>query len=296
MGRDVLSEEFLFSKTGVSIDPIELLFYFAVIAQLFFVAILLWRRPRFIRDLDLASRTWGTIFILNLATLIAFGAFFFSVSSAFGAGLNAFVFYGTAPIFTALIGWFMLEERLSSRFWSAVFLGILGIFAFAFERVDLNSEFSNSWFWGLAASLTSSLFAGIYRVSSKRLLNIGFARETVLAVRLLAIIVFCGGYILIVEPTGKSVGLIGEGRYLWYSMIVALGLFGFALPLYLAMTVLKNVRVRYYGLLFFLVPIFTYMGSAISGKTDPQWYDLIGALCIFAVFWIYREPVAQRVR
>ena len=68
-------------------------------------------------DLETLTRVWRDLVLLNLATLISFSLFFVAVYLPLGAGLNAFVFHGTSPIFTALVGALLLKESLSGRFW-----------------------------------------------------------------------------------------------------------------------------------------------------------------------------------
>jgi len=94
----------------------------------------------------------GLLFFRGLMGFLALLAFFYNIAHI-PLG-DAMTFSKTSPIFTALLAWLFLQERMSKLGWLAVFIGFIGIVfitqpaGLMFSKTDLLGIFS-----GLGAAL-----------------------------------------------------------------------------------------------------------------------------------------------
>lgn len=72
----------------------------------------------------------------GIVGVIALMAFFYNIAHI--SLSEAFVFQKTAPIFTALLSFFILKEKLSKIGWFAVFIGFIGIILVIQPNLGLN--------------------------------------------------------------------------------------------------------------------------------------------------------------
>src|ERR1700684_519848 len=117
--RDVLSE-ILFKDQQYDASPVFVLFVYSAVTQAVAVAVFVSRlvsgdlNPR--PSLRSACKE---ILLLNFFTLAAFLLYFVAIDSPVGAAVNSFVDYGSSPIFTAMVGILLMQERLDRIFvWS----------------------------------------------------------------------------------------------------------------------------------------------------------------------------------
>ena len=91
-----------------------------------------------------------------------FSLLLFAIRSPLGAGLNAFVDYGSSPFFTATLGAFLIQDRLSKWFAISACISVLGVMVLALPRLIL-VEFSSAWFGLVACAIKLLLLRNLSR-------------------------------------------------------------------------------------------------------------------------------------
>jgi drug/metabolite transporter (DMT)-like permease len=281
--RDSLSE-LLFKSAHYQAHPVFVLFVFSVTTQAVAAVVMGMRLARKGGGPGIRLReTKLDIAYLNLFTLVAYLAFFLAIGTPLGAGLNAFIDYGSGPIFTALVGAFLLHEKLTRTFFVSLLIGAVGYLIFAASKVTVGAV-SYAWWLGFGLALLSSLAGGFYRVYFKRLLNAGVDKAAIVLLRLVALSVALGLF-LIWHPHYLRLDLLPQ--------IVALGVAGFALPLFLVLFVIQSLSIASFSLLLFLLPVLTLLFSSALGYAVPTWLDLIAGGLVFLAVFVY-EKSARR--
>jgi drug/metabolite transporter (DMT)-like permease len=270
--RDVLSE-FLFKDQAYHTDPVFLLFIYSAVTQIIAGILILFGAPGKTATEIFLPGVWKNALLLNIFTLAAFLLYFVAIDSPAGAAVNSFIDYGSGPVFTALVGAALMKEALDRVFiWSAA-AAIVGIAVLAAPRVG--SGISTWWLMGAIVALLGSLAGAFYRVYFKILLNAGMSKSTIVFLRLMGITLVLGG-ILLVHP-----GLFRLDILVQTALI---GVFGFAIPLFLVLGAIQRLEVRSYAMLLFFLPATTYLLSAALGYGHLYISDLAaGGLMLFGV-------------
>lgn len=274
--RDVVSEVF-FKDRVYGASPVFVLFVYSLVTQV--IAALLFLAPSVSRSVKTIPfrKIRGDLFWLNFFTFVAFALYFFAIDSPIGASVNSFVDYGSGPIFTAVVAVFLAGERLNKIFaWSAA-VSLIGIVILAMPRLQAGGV-SLLWLFGLAIALLSSLSGAFYRVYFKILLQMGLAKSAVVFLRLIATTLVLG-VVLLLRPDLFRADILVE--------TVVIGILGFALPLFLVLTILQRVTISHYAMLLFLVPAMTYAFSAALGYGHFFVSDIVAAVLIFAGVGLY---------
>jgi drug/metabolite transporter (DMT)-like permease len=264
--RDIVSEYF-FKHDLYDASPIFVLFTYSVVTQFVATLVLCGTGITFFRTVALLSDLRNELLWLNFFTLMAFLFYFFAIKSPMGAGVNAFVDYGSGPIFTAFVGAFLLKQRLDIRFALCSSISVGGIALLSMPRL-LSSDISLFWALGLLLALLSSLCSAFYRVYSKIALDKGMTIATIVLLRLSLVTLVLGG-ILIVQPDLFRLDLLLP--------TAIVGVVGFCLPLFLILTVIQRVTIPNFAMLLFLLPALTLSFSVGLGYTQFYVSDAVAA-------------------
>ena len=262
--RDVISELY-FKAPESEVSPIYTLFVYSIVTQAIaalYVAIR--RQPSALAHIRMMAFSKENIYI-NFFTLTAFLFYFLAIASPLGAAMNAFVDYGVGPTITALVGAVIAKERLNKVFAYSAVCSSVGIIIFAAPRLQI-AGLSILWLGGIFLALLSVVSTAIYRSYFKVLLNAGTDKAAIVLLRMSGLSIVLGA-ILIFQPF-----LFSAQRFI---ETAALGLIGFAFPLFLSLTILQNVTIRSFSMLLFLYPVLTYWGSASVGLVKVYGSDLV---------------------
>jgi drug/metabolite transporter (DMT)-like permease len=269
--RDVISEA-IFKNDAYHASPLFVLFVYSVVTQCVAGAALVVGHP-FQRAKQIVGR--GKHFLLlNGFTLAAFLFYFLAINSPLGAAMNSFVDYGSSPLFTAIVGALLVQERLDRTFAISALVSLAGIIVLSAPRVYID-KFSLLWVTGIVLSLLSSISSAFYRVYFRLLLVGGATKSAVIFIRLFGITIVLGA-ILLIRPELFRVDLLAQ--------TATLGLVGFTLPLFLTLTIIQRLTIRSFAMLLFAVPALTFLLSATLGYARLFPSDIVaGALAIIGV-------------
>jgi drug/metabolite transporter (DMT)-like permease len=278
--RDSLSE-ILFKGVDQQVHPAFSLFVYSVVTQIVSLAWIWGRKRKNTVTLELKDRV-KPLFMLNVYTLIAFLCYFLAIGSKLGAGLNAFIEYGAAAFFVAILAVIYFKEKVDIYYWS-IFLALsFGLSFFVFEKLSM--PFDEQWFTGLLYALGSAFASAMYLIYYKVLLESGMGKPEIILFRLMGITLILGVYIAY-NPAVASAGYLME--------LVVLGVFGFALPLFLIIYLVEILAVRHLGLYLFAAPAMTYYFSWSLGYVDLRMLDLVGAAIIFSALLVNEVKTAK---
>lgn len=275
--RDVLSE-IIFKHQSYDASPVFVLFVYSVVTQLFagitlFVLragspeVLLW--PAGVKKRDVA--------LLNLFTLAAFFLYFAAIQSPIGAALNAFIDYGSGPIFTAIVGAFLVGEALTTRFAIAAVLSVAGLAILELGRTSIY-EMSSASLIGTMLALLSSVAGAIYQVYFKILLQEGMTKSALVLFRLMATTVVLGA-VLLIRPDWFRFDLLPA--------TALIGLIGFTIPLFLTLTVMQRVQIQNFAMMLFLFPVLTLLISFSMGFAQLHTSDAVAGALLLAAIAVY---------
>ena len=114
----------------------------------------------------LRLRPWRFALLGAVNTAVPFALFAWAVLSI-TAGLAA-ILNATAPLFTALVAWFWLRERLTALQWLGMAIGFAGVMWLAGARVGFGGGSSH---WAVVAALAATLSYGLAANIAKRYLS-----------------------------------------------------------------------------------------------------------------------------
>ncbi len=261
--------EVVFKHDLYGTSPIFVLFVYSAITQIAAGLVLVFRRTTLTQVIKNVA-SWQHIVWLNIYTLAAFGLYFFAINSPLGAGLNAFVDYGSAPMFTAIVGAFLVGHRLDARFAICAIISGFGILLMTLPRIAFEG-ISLAWISGLLFAILSSLSSALYRVYFKIVLTRGMPLAAVILSRLCATTVVLGGILILDRQLIRSDLLLP---------ISVMGLIGFCLPLFLMLVVIRSVAIPRLAMLLFAFPALTLFFSIALRLARFYWSDLVAAAVI----------------
>lgn len=183
--------------------------------------------------------------------------------------------YFICPVLTAVLGNFILKERLTSLQWAAVALCIVSC-----VLLGLNSVLELGYSFAVAVSYA------LYLVSQRK--NYGFDRLTVLAVQMIfALIVLTVAYPWLVNAAPVTL--------FFYGMIaVVAGVFT-VLPLFLNLYALNRINSATVGILLYINPMMNFaIAFFIFHETITQ-LQLIGYLIILVALVLFNYPNLRKL-
>lgn len=283
--RDVISE-IVFKDQAYDASPIFVLFVYSVVTQCVAGTFLFANRSADDARKIISGHT-ADVVRLNVFTLAAFFFYFLAINSPLGAATNAFIDYGSTPVFTALVGALLAREELDRTFAVSATVSVIGIAVLGAPRIWID-QFSMLWIAGLTFSLLSSISSAFYRVYFRLLLLTGAPKSSIIFFRLFGV-TFALGTMLLIRPDLLRLDLLPQ--------IALVGFVGFTLPLFLTLTIIQNVTIRTFSMMLFLAPATTFLLSASLGYARFYISDILAAvlLVLGVVFHERRKGSDQRI-
>jgi chloramphenicol-sensitive protein RarD len=253
-----------------------LYFRIACSVLILFIIILSFRKTELRQDMmrlkEFSPGERNQIITLTLggaALLIVNWLIFIYVINAINIKTASFSYF-ICPVLTAVLGNFILKERLTRLQWTAVALCVISC-----VLLGLNSVLELGYSFAVAISYA------LYLVSQRK--NYGFDRLTVLAVQMIfALIVLSVSYTWLVKEAPVT--------FFFYGMIaIVAGVFT-VLPLFLNLYALNRINSATVGILLYINPMMNFaIAFFIFHETITQ-LQLIGYIIILVALILFNYP------
>jgi chloramphenicol-sensitive protein RarD len=184
--------------------------------------------------------------------------------------------YMICPVITALLGYLMLNERLTNVQWAAV-----ALCAISCVLMGINSGLE------LGYSFLTAFTYALYLVSQRK--NQGFDRMIMLGVQVLfsfVILTFFYSVLVAEIPSGP--------RFYGYTFMIAVVFT--VLPLFLNLFALNKINSATIGILLYLNPIFNFSIAFIVFKESVNMIQIIGYSIIVIAVVLFNYPAFKKVR
>ncbi len=276
----MLTAAFLWSTAGVftryleSARSFEVTFWRSVFAALFVACLLLWqqRGKALARLRDIGG--WG--WLSGLMWGVMFSSFMLSLLMTTVA--NTLIVVSTSPLFTALLAWLVLGQRIPLRTWLAIIAAMLGI---VWMFADSMAQVEGTHILGMAIALITAISASVNYVIIQK---VGERLDMMPAVML-------GGALSALMMLPMSLPFQASPHDM--TMLALLGIFQLATPgllVVMASRVLSASEIALLALLEVLLgPIWAWLGA---GEVPAQSTLMGGAIVLAAL--ILNEVAAMR--
>lgn len=209
------------------------------------------------------AKARGWVVVTMGATILSFILTLWAIRSDLGAAYNSFIDYGAAPSFAVFftilcVLWFKVEELKSPRLKWGYFFGFgLAISASVlFAWIESSGETGKMPVDGVLFGLGAALAWSPVPACNKVLLKRGYRATQVMTLRMLPL-AFVSAVVMLAN---------GEGHHLIaHPELLLFGLIFFALPVFLALLVLRHVDVFMLVAWQFCIPCWTYGLSLLAG-------------------------------
>lgn len=256
---------FVFMRiAGPELGPFALVEVRVAVAALFLLPILLWRE-----GFGQVQVNWGRIAVIGACNSgVPFLLFTYSTLYITG-GLSA-ILNGTAPLWTALVAWAWLSDRLTFSQVVGLFVGFAGVFVLVWDKLTLSLSGTllaivaatfGAFLYGVAANMTKRYAGGISPLA--------MSTGSMLAA---TVIVLPGA--LLAWPDQPVSGLA------WFS-VITMGIASTALAYILYFRLLTNVGPTRAIAVTYLVPVFAMLFGAIFIAEKITLTMIIGCAVIF---------------
>lgn len=184
--------------------------------------------------------------------------------------------YFICPVLTAVLGNFILKERLTSLQWMAVALCVISCIL-----LGLNSVLELGYSFAVAISYA------LYLVSQRK--NYGFDRLTVLAVQMVfALIVLTASYPWLVNAAPET--------FFFYGMItIVAGVFT-VLPLFLNLYALNRINSATVGILLYINPMMNFAIAFFIFHETVTRLQVVGYLIILVALVLFNYPNLRKLK
>jgi drug/metabolite transporter (DMT)-like permease len=255
---------FLFMRIGTpEFGPVALIELRTAIAALFLLPIVL-----LTKKFGQASANYGLLFIVGLVgtaipfCLLSYATLF--VSAGYASILNAM-----APIFTALIAWLWVNDRLSFSAVIGLIIGFGGVFILVFDKQDATGELN---IWPVIAGLGATFCYG---------LGANFTRQKLGHIHPLAI--------AFGSQLGAALGLLPFSVWLWpqqvpgsqaWISVTVLGIACTGIAFILYFRLIANIGVNKAISVTYLIPLFGVVWGMIFLDEVLSLMMIAGAMTI----------------
>lgn len=250
-GRDVFAKELFQNK---SVDPIFftwvgssvtwIIFYFTVSVR--------FSKPYLFEDISaLSTRLKARLLLLNVATLIAFGTAMLAVKEL-NAYFAAVLDYGASPLVIAGLAAWLRGVRVTKLGMLGMGFSFLGIVGLSHRMIDATKTSE----LGIIYAVVSCFSMAFAQILTKDLISARITRDKLMVARLPLLVVGMGAW------------SFAGGHYhvgVDWMQLVLTGVFGWSLPLFLIVLAVEQLQVKDVSLAFFLVPVFTFVGTMARG-------------------------------
>jgi DME family drug/metabolite transporter len=220
--------------------------------------------------------------LLGAGSIAAFQLFFFEAVHQAGVAVGTIVGLGSAPVIAGVLSLLLFGERPGRRWWIATFLAINGCGLLVLAGQSVNAAFSPV---GLLLAVAAGGAYAVYALSVKQLL----ARQTSLAV--MAVVGCLGALLLVPVLVNGDVSWIFGVR--GGVVVIYLGFFGYALPMFLFAYGLSVTPVPTAVTLTLAEPLTAgLLGVLVVGEylTGTAWCGLFLLLCgLFLLAFPWRK-------
>lgn len=184
--------------------------------------------------------------------------------------------YFICPVLTAVLGNFILKERLTTLQWIAVMLCVVSC-----VLLGLNSVLELGYSFAVAISYA------LYLVSQRR--NYGFDRLVILTVQMLfALGVLSAAYPVLVDAVPQT--------GFFYGMIVLVAGVFTVLPLFLNLFALNRINSTTVGILLYINPLMNFVIAFVIFHETVTQLQLVGYAIILVALVVFNYPNLQKLR
>jgi chloramphenicol-sensitive protein RarD len=184
--------------------------------------------------------------------------------------------YLICPVITAVLGYFLIHEKLSTVQWTAV-----GLCATSCILIGLNSALE------LGYSFLTAFTYAVYLVSQRK--NQGFDRIIVLGVQVLF------SLLLLTCVQGYLVTEIPEaGRF--YGIVAIIAVVFTVLPLFLNLFALNKINSATIGILMYINPLINFTIAFIVFKEQISLLQALGYSIIVIALILFNYPQVRRLQ
>ncbi len=184
--------------------------------------------------------------------------------------------YLTCPVITAVLGYVLLKERLTTPQWTAV-----GLCALSCLLIGLNSAME------LGYSFLTAFTYALYLISQRR--NQGFDRIIVLTIQVLfSFLILCVFFNVLVNE------IPGSGNFYWIIILIA-ALFT-VLPLFLNLYALNKISAATVGILMYINPLLNFSIAFIVFKETINALQIFGYLIIAVALVIFNFSNLKKIQ
>lgn len=184
--------------------------------------------------------------------------------------------YFICPVLTAVLGNFILKERLTALQWVAVLLCVVSCVI-----LGLNSATELGYSFAVAISYA------LYLVSQRK--NYGFDRLTVLAIQMtFALIVLSLAYPFLVDAAPDTT--------FFYGMIVIVAGVFTVLPLFLNLFALNRLNSATVGILLYINPLMNFVIAFTVFHETVSQLQVIGYIIVLAALMLFNYPNLLKIK
>jgi drug/metabolite transporter (DMT)-like permease len=256
--RDVLTKSHIFGGTR-PIDAITITFIYCTVTWLLFLLLSLTTRGGRSQLAGLRAAIDEPQKRRQLLTLLAYVTSFMAIDKT-DAFVNSLADYGAAPVVTAVFALLLRKERFGRVEILGMFLSVCGISLLVGSSTGGDRASTSV---GIGLAILSCVALSLANIWNKSLVDKGVRRGALIVGRLSLALLVLGLWCIATGSLAKVHWAEDGGK------LALLGLLGMALPLYLVVLAFETLGVRYLALAFFLIPVFTFMGTSIvSGDLD----------------------------
>jgi chloramphenicol-sensitive protein RarD len=183
--------------------------------------------------------------------------------------------YLICPVITAVLGFVLLKERMTTLQWIAVILCALSCVLMGISSV-----------LELGFSVLTAITYALYLISQRR--NQGFDRMIILGVQVLfSLIILNVLYSYLIQEIPVSVN--------FYLTILLIAIVFTVLPLFLNLFALNRINAATIGILMYINPLINFSIAFIVFKEDVNGVQLVGYSIIAVALILFNYPNLKRV-
>ena len=256
---------FMFMRiAGPEFGPFALVEVRVLVAALFLLPIL------FVREgFGQVRDNWGTIAVIG-----AFNSgvpfLLFTYSTLYITGGLAAILNGTAPLWTALIAWAWLSDRLTVSQVIGLIVGFGGVYVLVWDKVSLS--LSDTLLAMLAAAFGAFLYAVAANMTKRFAAGISPLAMSTGSMIAATVIVLPGA--LLAWPDEPA-------SLLAWASVITMGVASTALAYILYFRLIRNVGPARAIAVTYLVPVFAMLFGAVFIAETITWTMIVGCAVIF---------------
>lgn len=184
--------------------------------------------------------------------------------------------YMICPVMTAVLGYFLLKEKLTDLQWLAVGLGALSC-----VLMGISSALE------LGYSFLTALAYALYIVSQRK--NQGFDRLIILGIQVLfSFLILNLFYASLIQEIPATME--------FYTIILFIAIVFTVLPMFLSLYALNKISSATIGILLYLHPIFNFTVAFLVFKEKVSLMQLVGYSIIVIALVLFNYPTFRKLQ